>query len=159
MTTTHRRMTTAATSYPKTIRGQAVPYGTLSAMLNDRARPYREKIDRGALTWDDATVLLVQHDQQGIPLARVGAGTLSFTETAGGLQFEATLPENRDDVREALERGDFDGSVSIGFIVDEDEYQHYEKGSIRTVTSGRLVELSIVTRGAYAAAQIGGNDG
>ena len=46
-----------------------------------------------------------------------------------------------------MSRGDFDRSVSIGFIVDEDEYQHYEKGSIRTVTRGHLVELSIVTRG------------
>ena len=157
--TTRRQIAAETRTYPKSVRGTAVPYGTLSAMLNDKARPYREKIKRGALTWDDSTVLLVQHDQQGIPLARVGAGTLSFTETAGGLQFEATLPDARDDVREALSRGDFDGSVSIGFIVDEDEYQHYEKGSVRTVTRGHLVELSIVTRGAYASAQIGGNDG
>ena len=77
----------------------------------------------------------------------------------GRFTWGVVLPDARDDVREALSRGDFDGSVSIGFIVDEDEYQHYEKGSIRTVTRGHLVELSIVTRGAYASAQIGGNDG
>lgn len=145
-----------------TLTGQAVPYKKLSATLHDRARPYRERIEPGALTFDDDTVLLIQHDQQGVPLARVGAGTLRFKETRSGLQFEADLPDARKDVREALSRGDFNGEVSIGFIVDRDEYKHFSKGSIRTVLEGRIVEVSIVTRGAYgknASANFGGNDG
>jgi phage head maturation protease len=90
----------------------------------------------------------------------VGAGTLSFRETPEGLEFTAKLPDSRPDIREAFERGDLDGSVSIGFYVepDGDRWTHGKKSSMREVTSGHIVEVSAVVQGAYrgAVANYGG---
>lgn len=84
-------------------------------------------------------------------MARVGAGTLQFEESPNGLMFRAVLPESREDIREALRRGDLDGSVSIGFVCEDDEWVHGSAASLRTVRSGEIVELSIVSQAAYAA--------
>lgn len=140
-----------ATSEGVRFEGIAVPYNTTSVTLRDRRRPYKERIAPGALQWSGDTVLLTQHDQRGIPLARVSAGTLRFGETDSGLAFDADLPESRTDIREALRRGDLDGSVSIGFVCEDDDWVHGKTTSLRTVRKAELVELSIVTAGAYPA--------
>lgn len=98
-------------------------------------------------------MMMVQHNPGGVPIGRVGAGTLEFEETAEGLMFRCNLPESRMDIREALERGDLDGSVSIGFQCDEDDWMHTKSASLRTVRKARLAELSIVTAGAYRGAR------
>ena len=141
-----------ATSEGVRFEGIAVPYNSTSVTLRDRRRPYKERIHPGALKWDGSTVLLTQHDQRGIPLARVSAGTLRFTESSEGLRFEADLPESRSDIREALRRGDLDGSVSIGFVCHDDDWVHGNTTSLRTVRRADLIECSIVTAGAYPAA-------
>lgn len=139
------------------ISGTAVPFDKLSHPIEgERGRAFREKIEPGSLTWDDRTVLLVQHDQRGIPLARIGSGTMTMENGPDGVRFRATLPQSRSDVREALERGDLSGDVSIGFIVEDDRWLHGKTGSVRTVTSGHVVELSIVANGAYPDAAISG---
>ena len=96
--------------------------------------------------------MLYGHDMNSVPLASVRAGTLRFREEPEGLAFSVDLPESRADIREALERGDLDGSVSIGFIASEDEWQNRTNPSVRTVRRAQLVELSIVTAGAYPGA-------
>ena len=144
------RQTTKTTSGD--LSGIAVPYNEASHPIPGGGRSFREVMSPGALEFSDDTVLLLQHDPSGIPLARVGAGTLRFNETDAGLEFSATLPANRQDLREALERGDLDGSVSVGMIVEEDEWTHGKEYSMRRVTAGRLVELSIVAAGAYEGA-------
>lgn len=141
-----------ATSDSVRFEGIAVPYNSTSVTLRDRRRPYKERMAPGALRWDDKTVMLTQHDQKSIPLARVGSGTLRFEESESGLTFECDLPESREDIREALRRGDLDGSVSIGFVCNDDEWVHGKSTSLRTVRSADLVELSICTAGAYPAA-------
>ena len=140
-----------ATSEGVRFDGIAVPYNTTSVTLRDRRRPYKERIAPGSLRWSDDTVMLTQHDQRGIPLARVAAGTLRFQDNSDGLAFEAELPESRADIREALRRGDLDGSVSIGFVCEDDDWVHGKTTSLRTVRKAELVELSIVTAGAYPA--------
>ena len=145
------------TSSKNEIRGIAVPYNEASSPLPGAGREFREIMQPGALTVSGETVLILQHDQSGIPLARVSAGTLSFRSTDAGLEFTATLPESRKELHEALERGDMDGSVSVGMYVDRDEWTHGKETSIRKVTSGRLVELSLVSpAGAYASAKVEG---
>lgn len=140
-----------ATSEGVRFEGIAVPYNVMSVTLRDRRRPYKERIAPGALRWSGDTVMLAQHDHRGIPLARVSSGTLRFTETECGLAFEAELPESRADIREALRRGDLDGSVSIGFVCEDDEWVHGNTTSLRTVRKAELIECSIVTAGAYPA--------
>ena len=136
----------------RTLSGIAVPYGSLSHVLHDRARPYRERFQRGALAHMESTILLYGHDMSGVPLASVRGSTLSFSETEAGLSFSATLPESRPDIREALQRGDLDGSVSIGFVAEEDTWQNRTNPSVRTVRRAKLHELSIVLSGAYPKA-------
>lgn len=155
-----RRLTARMTSNPTTgeLSGIAVPYNTASRPIPGAAREFREVMEPGALTYDDATVVLVNHDQDGVPLARVGAGTLTFAESDEGLRFTAQLPANRADITEALERGDLDGSMSVGMYVEADKWTHGEGQSVRRVTRGYLAEVSIVRQGAYekASATYGG---
>ncbi len=150
----HRMMQATVRPNSRTIEGIAVPYNSLSVTLRDRPRPYKERMDPGAMNWDDSVVALVQHDQQSVPLARVGAGTMRVSNAAEGLRFEIDLPENRTDIIEALERGDLDGSVSVGFVCQDDSWRHSRGApSVRTVRSAMLHEISVVSRGAYASAR------
>jgi HK97 family phage prohead protease len=145
-------MMPAGTLTKRTLEGLAVPYRSLSVVLRDRPRAYREKIEPRAMQIDDSVSMFIQHNPGDVPLGRTGAGTLRFEEKDSGLEFACDLPESRQDVIEALERGDFDGSVSVGFIVaeDGDTWQHRRSGpSVRTVRAARLVELSLVTSSAY----------
>jgi len=158
-----RRMTTRLCSdkEKRTVTGIAVPYNEASRPIPGAGRSFREVMAPGALRYDESTVMLVQHDQNGVPLARVGSGTLRFLESPEGLKFEADLPESREDIHEALQRGDLDGSVSVGMYVDDDEWTHGNEVSMRKVTEGRLIEVSLVTAGAYAGArgEYGGSNG
>jgi hypothetical protein len=138
------------------ITGIAVPYNSSSVLLNDRPRPYRERFAPGSFpNIGDHVSLFVGHDHRSLPLARVGAGTLSFEESPEGLRFKATLPESRADVLEAVSRGDI-GGVSIGFNSIEDDWQHRSNKmpSDRIVSQASLFELSLVASGAYPAALI-----
>lgn len=150
-----RRGTLSTTPDGNTLEGVAVPFGSASRVLHDRARPYREVFERGAVKVSDQTVALFGHDPSGVPLARVGSGTLSFDERADGLHFSMRLPEARADLAEALRRGDLTGAVSIGFVLQPggDSWSHRSNPSLRRVRSAELVELSIVQQGAYEGAQ------
>ena len=140
----------------RTISGVAVPYNSSSQLLNDRARPYREQFRQGAFPHiGDNVALYLQHDHKGLPLARTGAGTLSFTESERGLLFEAQLPDSRPDIAEAVARGDVAG-VSIGFTALDDDWNHRtsKMPSSRVVNKAHLFELSLVANPAYPGAII-----
>ena len=140
----------------RTISGVAVPYDSSSQLIHDRARPYREQFRAGAFpVIGDNVALYLQHDHKSLPLARTGAGTLSFTESERGLLFTAQLPESRPDIVEAVTRGDVAG-VSIGFSAIADDWNHRAKAmpSTRTVTKAHLFELSLVANPAYPGATI-----
>jgi len=150
----HRMMQATVRPNSRTIEGIAVPYNSLSVTLRDRPRPYKERMAPGSIDWDDSVVALVQHDPQTVPLARVGAGTMRVHDAPEGLRFEIDLPENRADIIEALERGDLDGSVSIGFVCQDDSWQHRRGApSVRTVRKAQLHEISVVSAGAYRGAR------
>tara|TARA_B110000858_G_scaffold158980_1_gene182410 strand:+ start:103 stop:582 length:480 start_codon:yes stop_codon:yes gene_type:complete len=152
-----RSMTlSGVTTENRTITGIAVPYKSSSKLLNDRPRPYREEFRQGAFKdIDENVALYLQHDHKGLPLARVGAGTISFTESERGLLFSAQLPESRGDIAEAVARGDIAG-VSIGFSSLSDDWNHRSGSmpSTRIVKSARLFELSLVANPAYPGATI-----
>ena len=133
------------------VSGVAVPYEKLSHVLSGHSRKgFREKFARGSAEVSPDTVLMMQHDQQGIPLARVGAGTLRFNQSPEGLMFEADLPESRADVREAVARGDL-AAASVGFILKDggERWTHASTGSVRTVQAAQILEVSLVVSPAY----------
>jgi len=86
--------------------------------------------------------------------ARTRSGSLTIEERSTGIHFSAELPETTlgNDVRVLMHRGDLSGEMSFGFYVDAEEWN--AKRTQRTVTRGRLVELSVVTVGAYESAQV-----
>lgn len=151
-----RFMTLTPSENDGTVRGVAVPYNKLSHVITGESRRgFREKFAPGAARVSDDTVLHLQHDQQGVPLGRVGAGTLRFRQEPEGLMFEADLPESREDVREAVRRGDL-VAASVGFILEEngDSWTHSASGSVRTVRAARIHEVSIVSSPAYPDAKL-----
>jgi HK97 family phage prohead protease len=93
--------------------------------------------------------LLWNHDTNE-PLASVRGGSLELTEDRYGLKVKARLPKTTRgrDVAELLRSKVID-SMSFGFNVIKDSWS--ENGSVRTLESVRLHEVSIVTYPAYSA--------
>jgi HK97 family phage prohead protease len=93
--------------------------------------------------------LLWNHDTNE-PLASVRGGSLELVEDRYGLKVKAKLPNTTRgrDVAELLRSKVID-SMSFGFNVIKDAWS--ENGSVRTLESVRLHEVSIVTYPAYSA--------
>lgn len=117
--------------------------------------PFTEVIQRGAfsrtLRSRNDVKLLLNHDT-GRVLGSTRAGTLRLIEDEIGLRAEADLPPTTDgnDISILLQRGDID-SMSFGFTVPSGGDSWNSDGSVRTLKSIRLHEVSIVTFPAYEA--------
>jgi len=135
----------------RTLSGLAVPYGKWSREIGDGlGRAFTERIAAGAFTESlgEDIKLFFNHDMR-MPLARTRSGSLVIEERSNGIHFTAELPDTTlgNDVRTLMQRGDLSGEMSFGFYVDAEEWN--AKRTQRTVTRGRLVELSVVTDAAY----------
>ena len=118
-------------------------------------RAFAARIDAGE------EVHLLSHHDFDRPLASRGAGTLTLTDTAEALTFEATITA---ELRAAPYVADFVGALeaglvrglSPGFRLAEggDEVRMQGGAMIRTVRAAELFELSAVTVPAYSEAQI-----
>lgn len=99
----------------------------------------------------------------GIPLASTQAGTLRLAEDPIGLKVLADLDAespNAKSVLSAVARGDMD-EMSIGFYVVKDQWTEHDDGTLtRDILETKLVEVSVVPRGANdaTAAQVGRSD-
>ena len=93
--------------------------------------------------------LLWNHDTSE-PLASVRGGSLQLVEDSHGLKVTAKLPNTTRgrDVAELLRSKVID-SMSFGFNVIKDSWSN--NGSVRTLESVRLSEVSVVTFPAYQA--------
>ncbi len=93
----------------KTVVGYAAVYETEA-----RIGGITETIARGAFAGvlDQDVRALLNHDAN-VVLGRTKSGTLRLFDEDRGLRFELDLPESRDDLREAIRRGDIDGA-SLG---------------------------------------------
>lgn len=135
----------------RTLSGLAIPYGKWSREISEPFAPqFREKIARGAFgDLAGADIKLLWNHNPGALLARTRSGTMTITDTTAGLRFTAEIADTTvgRDVRELIARGDLSGEMSFGFYVDRDEWN--PRRTERTVTSARLVELSVVVDAAY----------
>ena len=131
------------------IGGLAIPVNVranIGGMFTEEIAPeaVRAVVDEG-----QDIRLLYNHDSS-IVLARTASGTMTVEATKRGLEFDAPeLGKTRDDVLEAIERGDVDG-VSWAFNVRKEEWD--DSGDIphRTVTEfERVFELSPTAFPAY----------
>jgi uncharacterized protein len=118
--------------------------------------PFTETIRKGAFKYSlkkarNDIKFLWNHDTGEI-LGSTRAGTLNLTEDNVGLKVEGVLPNTSRgrDVAELLKRGDVD-SMSFGFSVPQGGDEWNEDGTLRTLTSVRLHEVSLVAYPAYSA--------
>lgn len=137
-----------------TVRGYAATWNTEASGLS-----FREAIAPGAfsrsLAEGDDVFLLVNHDDQMIPLARRSSGTLRIWEDEVGLPIEADLdPENpiAAGLLSALRRGDVD-KMSFAFRVAPGGETTVD--GVRMLTDVDLFEVSVVTWPAYDATTVG----
>src|SRR4051794_21340755 len=82
------------------IRGR-IPYGTESRDMGG----WREVIERGARAPPRLDDLVATVEHRGLPLGRY-PGTLELEDRDDGMHWAVDPPASRQDVREAVERGD-----------------------------------------------------
>ena len=120
-----------------------MPFGVESRDLGG----FREIISPTALRNTDLSDLVARIEHSGLPLAR-HPSTLAIDRSDGSWSFEP--PQSRQDVVEAVERGDLKAS-SFRMVVDRDHYV----GDVRHVDSIKaLRDVSLVALPAYPDAAV-----
>lgn len=125
---------------------------------------WEESIDPGAI--DEKTLrdvrLLVNHDFDGIPLARSRRNnknsTMRLSIVEDGVEMEADLDSNNPkavELNSAIERGDISG-MSFAFLIDGDKWDDLDSDyPKRTITHiSEIFEVSAVTWPAYEQTSI-----
>lgn len=151
----------ASNDQPPVITGYAARYydGTAGTefFLWDQAY---ERIMPGAFdgVLNSDVRVLFNHDPNYV-LGRTAAGTARIFADEKGLRFEATPPESRADVIEAIRRGDVSG-CSFSFSVGRDSggevvWREIDGMEIREIVKiGTLYDVGPVTFPAYTATDI-----
>jgi HK97 family phage prohead protease len=128
----------------KKIRGR-VPYGVESRDLGG----WKEIIEPGAFKATVFDDLVATVDHAGVPLGRHPT-TLELEDRDDGLHWSVEPPKSRQDIVEAVERGDLKAG-SWRMQVGKDEW----RGNTRHVHEVAVLrDVSLVTRPAYEAAQV-----
>jgi HK97 family phage prohead protease len=128
----------------KKIRG-GVPYGVESRDLGG----WKEIIEPGAFKATVFDDLVATVDHAGVPLGRHPT-TLELEDRDDGLHWSVEPPKSRQDIVEAVERGDLKAG-SWRMQVGKDEW----RGNTRHVHEVAVLrDVSLVTRPAYEAAQV-----
>ena len=134
---------------PVTVDGQkirgVVPYNAMSRDMGG----WQEVIHAGALDGAKLDDLVVTVDHAGLPLGRYPT-TLTLEDRSDGLHWQVDPPRSRQDVIEAIERGDLKAG-SFRMKVARDEW----RGDVRHIHQiAELRDVSIVTAPAYEAAVV-----
>jgi len=129
-----------APSHPLTVRG-----------ING-GKPFTEKVARGAFdnSLRSNISLLVGHDSRDL-LANTKSGLLELNSDAHGLAFSVTLPDTElaRSTRSLVDAGVL-SEMSFGFNVISDSWS----GNTRTLNQVRLIEISVVSEGAYPQSRV-----
>jgi uncharacterized protein len=126
------------------IRG-VIPFNIESRDLGG----YREIIEPTALRGANLDDLTLTIEHAGIPLAR-SPRTLQLEERSDGMHWSAEPPSSRQDVIEAIDRGDL-RSASFRMKVARDEW----RGDVRHVHEiAELRDVSLVSAPAYPSASV-----
>lgn len=94
------------------------------------------------------------HDDNQL-LGTSAAGTLRLKVDGVGLDYTVDTPRTREDVLELVQRGDVRQS-SFAFTVFEDDWSQTPEGfPLRTLLSGRLIDVAPVNNPAYLDTSVG----
>lgn len=153
MTDAERRFTSVpveirAGSDKRIIGGYAAKFEKRSQNLGgfvERIAPTFFNKSRGD-GWPD--VMARYNHEDSMLLGTTGGGTLRLSTDDVGLLYEVDVPQARADVYELVQRGDVRKS-SFAFIAFEDEWAESDGFPLRTLVSGRLIDVAPVNRPAY----------
>jgi uncharacterized protein len=138
----------------RTIGGYAAVFGRRSQPL----RGFVEQVGRGFFNkskgdgWPDVVCRFNQQDEYILGATR--SGTLRLGIDATGLDYAVDLPECRGDVLEVVTRGDV-GHSSFAFQTYQDEWGFADGHPLRTLLSGRLIDVAPVPSPAYLDTTVG----
>ena len=139
------------------IEGHAAVFDSWSETLGG-IFPFKEKVRRGAFAESigrDDIRALFNHDPNYV-LGRNRAGTLELVEDDVGLRVRITPPDTSwaRDIATSIRRGDI-SQMSIGFVVEDDEWSSKDGIDTRELKKVRLFDVSPVTFPAYTATDVG----
>lgn len=139
------------------IEGHAAVFDSWSETLGG-IFPFKEKVRKGAFSESigrDDIRALFNHDPNYV-LGRNRAGTLELVEDDVGLRVRITPPDTiwARDITTSIRRGDI-SQMSIGFVVEDDEWSSKDGIDTRELKKVRLFDVSPVTFPAYTATDIG----
>lgn len=128
----------------RTVCGYALQWGVPSAVRPD----FDEVFCQGSLTWPADLPLCKNHDRTR-PLAPLGASfRLSATDTGLWVEVDTDSIRDGDDLLLAARHGPL-RAWSISFKASEERWDRTGDRPLRIVSAARLVEVSIVDRGAH----------
>jgi len=122
------------------------PYG---ALFIEQFAPSFFNKSRGD-GWPGVTARFMHRDDMILGATR--SGTLQLAVDAVGLDYEVSLPESRSDIYELVSRGDI-GESSFSFVIvsaDGDTWEYDNGMPLRTLLSGKLIDVAPVTQGQYS---------
>lgn len=162
MTDAERRFTTVpveiragADNNKQTIGGYAAKFDRMSQNLGgfvERIAPGFFNKSRGD-GWP-GVIARYNHDDNMV-LGTIGGGTLRLSVDEVGLAYDVDLPRARADVFELVQRGDVRQS-SFAFVAYEDDWTTSDQGfPLRTLVSGRLLDVAPVNTPAYEDTTVG----
>jgi HK97 family phage prohead protease len=139
------------------IEGHAAVFDSWSETLGG-IFPFKEKVRKGAFAESigrDDIRALFNHDPNYV-LGRNRAGTLELVEDDVGLRVRITPPDTSwaKDITTSIRRGDI-SQMSIGFVVEDDEWSSSDGIDTRELKKVRLFDVSPVTFPAYTATDVG----
>jgi len=139
------------------IEGHAAVFDSWSETLGG-IFPFKEIVRKGAFAESigrDDIRALFNHDPNYV-LGRNRAGTLELVEDEVGLRVRINPPETSwaKDLQTSIRRGDI-SQMSIGFVVEEDEWSTTNGIDTRELLRVKLFDVSPVTFPAYTATDVG----
>ena len=139
------------------IEGHAAVFDSWSETLGG-IFPFKEIVRKGAFAESigrDDIRALFNHDPNYV-LGRNRAGTLELVEDDVGLRVRISPPDTSwaKDLQTSIRRGDI-SQMSIGFVVEDDEWSTTNGTDTRELKRVKLFDVSPVTFPAYTATDVG----
>ncbi|MGO9284827.1 MAG: HK97 family phage prohead protease [Mycobacterium sp.] len=138
----------------RTIGGYAALFGERSELLGNGFREIvtREFFNKSRGDGYPGVVARFEHDPLMV-LGSADAGTLRLNVDRRGLDYEVDLPKTRDDVLELVSRKDIRSS-SFAFQSFSDDWGFDDGVAVRTLLSGRLIDVAPVSSPAYTKSSV-----
>ncbi len=123
------------------------PYG--AAFIETVAKSFFNKSRSDG--WPGVLARFNHRDDMILGATRSGSLRLNIDST--GLDYEVDLLESRSDIYQLVRRGDI-GNSSFSFLAYQDDWQYDDGMPLRTLISGKLLDVAPVTMPAYCSTSV-----